>query len=191
MKYEIKDNIINEYIVNKSKFICLLYKVYNVDDINNILKEIKKEYKGATHYCYSYIINNQEKCSDDKEPNGTAGIPILNVLKMNNLTNIFCVVVRYFGGIKLGAGGLVRAYSTSVSEALKQAIIKEYVKYETIEIITNYENLKSLEHLLKGYEIINKDFQSNIHFIVKIPNNEVDIIIKQLDNKYIINRELQ
>ncbi len=189
MKYEISNNIINEYIVNKSRFICLLQKVYDVNDINNILNDIKKEYKGANHYCYAYIINNMEKCSDDGEPGGTAGLPILNVLKKNNLTNILCVVVRYFGGIKLGAGGLVRAYSTSVSESLKLVSINEYVKFDTIEVITNYENIKDLEYLLKDYDVIDKKFLEDIHFIVKIPSDKLDSIVSNLSKKYNVKRE--
>ena len=187
MKYEISNNIINEYIINKSRFICLLYKVYDITNVNNILDEIKKEYKGATHYCYSYIIDNKEKCSDDGEPGGTAGLPILNVLKKNNLTNILCVVVRYFGGIKLGAGGLVRAYSTSVCEALKLVSINDYIKFETIEVITNYENIKDLEYMLKGYEIVNKNFTEDICFTVKIPSDSIEII-NHLQQKYIVKR---
>lgn len=189
MKYEISNNIINEYIINKSRFICLLQKVYDVDDINNILNDIKKEYKGATHYCYAYVVNNMEKCSDDGEPGGTAGLPILNVLKKNNLTNILCIVIRYFGGIKLGAGGLVRAYSTSVSEALKLVSINEYIKFETIEVITNYENIKDLEYLLKNYEIIDKIFLEEIHFVVKIPNDKLESVVSNLSKKYNVKRE--
>lgn len=189
MKYEISNNIINEYVINKSRFICLLHKIYDTNDINNILNDIKKEYKGATHYCYAYVIDNMEKCSDDGEPGGTAGLPILNVLKKNNLTNILCVVVRYFGGIKLGAGGLVRAYSTSVSEALKLVSINEYIKFETIEVITNYENIKDLEYLLKDYEITDKKFLEDIHFIVRVPIDKLDSVINHLNKKYIVKRE--
>ena len=80
----------------------------------------KKEYKDSTHICYAYIINSSEKCSDDGEPNGTAGLPILNILKKNNLTNVLAIVIRYFGGIKLGAGGLLRAYSDAANKAVSQ-----------------------------------------------------------------------
>jgi len=190
MKYEISNNVINEYIVNKSRFICLLYRIYDINDVNNILDDVKKEYKGATHYCYSYIIDNKEKCSDDGEPGGTAGLPILNVLKKNNLTNILCVVVRYFGGIKLGAGGLVRAYSTSVSETLKLVTINEYVKFEFIEVITNYENIKDLEYILKDYEVVDKKFLQDIHFVVKVPVDNVESIINCLNQKYNVKRGL-
>lgn len=188
MKYEIDNNISNEYIINKSRFICLLYKIYNTDEINMILDNVKKEYKGANHYCYAYIIDNKEKCSDDGEPGGTAGLPILNVLQKNNLTNILCIVVRYFGGIKLGAGGLVRAYSTSVTNALNIASINEYVKYEILEIISNYDNIKDLEYLLKEYQIIDKIFLEEIKYIVKVPVDKIESVINNLNQKYKVNR---
>ena len=117
----IKEEITNEIIINKSRFITVLTNINDIDKVKEKLENIKKTYKDATHYCFAYIINNHEKCSDDGEPSGTAGMPILNVLKQNNLTNILCVVIRYFGGIKLGAGGLIRAYSTSASEALNKS----------------------------------------------------------------------
>ena len=105
----IQKEITSEIIINKSRFITILTNINDIDKVKEKLEEIKKKYKDATHYCYAYIINNHEKCSDNGEPSGTAGMPILNVLKQNDLTNILCVVIRYFGGIKLGAGGLIRA----------------------------------------------------------------------------------
>ena len=109
--YTIKNDDSYELEIKKSKFISKLYRVNNIEDVNNILSSLRKEYSDATHHCYAYIINNSKKSSDDGEPGGTAGIPILQVLDKNNLNYVLCVVIRYFGGIKLGAGGLVRAYS--------------------------------------------------------------------------------
>lgn len=108
--------------IKKSKFIGFVYKVDNVADIKKILEELKKEHKKSTHICYAYKIvgeNYAEKAFDDGEPSGTAGKPILNVINKKRLFNIMVVVVRYFGGIKLGAGGLLRAYSKTASEVLK------------------------------------------------------------------------
>ena len=115
----ISSNIENEIVINKSRFICKIYKVYNEEEVLDKLKDIKKEYKDATHYCYSYIIDNTKRFNDDGEPGGTAGMPILNVLENSNLNYILAVVIRYFGGIKLGAGGLLRAYSSAANEATK------------------------------------------------------------------------
>ena len=97
-----------EYIIKKSKFIVKLIKIDDNSNINKILDDIKKEYTKATHYCYSYVLKNYSKYSDDGEPSGTAGLPILNSINSRNLVNVLCVVIRYFGGIKLGASNLTR-----------------------------------------------------------------------------------
>lgn len=104
----------NELIINKSRFVGILVELTCKDDMSNYLAEIVKQHKKATHICYAYVYSVDqvlEKCSDDGEPKGTAGAPIMNVLKRRGCKNTMIVVVRYFGGIKLGAGGLVRAYS--------------------------------------------------------------------------------
>ena len=106
------------YEINKSKFYAYLYEINRVEEFKNLLEKLKKEHKKATHICYAYIVDDEgakEKAYDDGEPKGTAGLPMLNVLKKKNLRNIAVFVVRYFGGVKLGAGGLVRAYTKSVS----------------------------------------------------------------------------
>lgn len=106
--------IINEYtlINKKSKFIAYYYKVNTLEEINNILIDLKKEHKKAKHLPYAYKIDNNIKKSDDKEPANTAGSPILNIIEKKHLNNVLIVIVRYFGGIKLGAGGLIRSYGT-------------------------------------------------------------------------------
>lgn len=112
--------LINSYTleVKKSKFIALYYKIDSVDEVNNILQDLKKEHKKAKHFSYAYKIDNNIKKSDDKEPSGTAGMPILNIIEKNNLNNCLIVVIRYFGGIKLGTGGLLRAYSNASKEVI-------------------------------------------------------------------------
>ena len=110
----------NEIIIKKSKFIAKLYNINDVSEVETIINDLKKEYKKATHFCFAYSINGQEKAFDDGEPSHTAGLPILNVIHMKNLNNILIVVVRYFGGVKLGAGPLTRAYSKSASEIIKK-----------------------------------------------------------------------
>ena len=112
--------ITNEFEIKKSRFITYLYKLDNEEAIDEIIDNIKKEHKKARHVVYVYKINNTGKINDDGEPKGTAGMPIFNVLEKNNLNNVLIVVVRYFGGIKLGAGGLFRAYSNSASEIIKK-----------------------------------------------------------------------
>lgn len=112
--------ITNEIIIKKSRFITYLYNLDNVDEIKTIIEDLKKEHKKARHIVYAYNINNQIKYYEDGEPKGTAGTPILNVIQKSNLSNVLIVIVRYFGGIKLGAGGLFRAYSNSASEIVKK-----------------------------------------------------------------------
>ncbi len=108
----------NEIVINKSRFVAYKFELTCLDDVKKHLENLKKEHKKATHICYAYVFNIDvvsEKCFDDGEPNGTAGYPILNVIKKRGETNILVAVVRYFGGIKLGAGGLTRAYTKAAS----------------------------------------------------------------------------
>ena len=176
----IQKEITSEIIINKSKFITILTNINDIDKVKEKLEEIKKQYKDATHYCYAYIINNHERCSDNGEPSGTAGMPILNVLKQNDLTNILCVVIRYFGGIKLGAGGLIRAYSTSASAALNKAIITNLVNGYNITIEFSYNNLKQIDYLLKNIDI-KKDYQTNIIYTFNITEEKLKQIESELN----------
>jgi len=122
----INENVVTKLEIKRSIFISYLYKIDTIEEIANIITSIKQEHKGANHYCYAYILENLKKASDDGEPSKTAGMPILNILEKNELDHILCVVVRYFGGIKLGAGGLVRAYSESAKLAVNKADIINY-----------------------------------------------------------------
>lgn len=182
----IENNVTNILEIKKSKFITLLIKIEDINNVDKYLNDIKKEYKDATHYCYAYIIGNKEKASDDGEPSGTAGLPILNVLKRNNLNNILCVVIRYFGGIKLGAGGLLRAYSNSVSEALKVSNIIKYVPTLKIKIVFKYDNLNTINNLLINSNIIYKEFDVNITYEVILTETEYNNIIDNLKNNSIV-----
>ena len=118
----------NEIVIEKSRFICTLKKVKDEAEAQEFIKATKKEYWDATHNCSAYLIDDlAQRSSDDGEPSGTAGLPMLEVLRKNKLTNTAAVVTRYFGGIKLGAGGLVRAYTNSVAEAVRGSGIAEKV----------------------------------------------------------------
>lgn len=157
--------IINESnktnIINKSKFIGVVKKIMNENDAVEILKNIKKEHPSATHICYAYILPNNEKCSDDGEPLGTAGIPILDILKKNKLNYIIAIVIRYFGGIKLGSNGLIRAYSGIIKEILTDNI-KEIETAYLIEINENYDKSDLINYLLKDDIILEKEYQDRI-----------------------------
>lgn len=161
------DNI-EETIINKSKFVCCFFKIDNINEVNIKINYIKQTYKNATHYCYAYVIDNKIKASDDGEPSGTAGLPILNVLQKEHLNHVLCIVVRYFGGIKLGAGGLIRAYTKSVTNGLK---IIEYKKYINIELIFDKKNLNIINNLLKNIEI-KKKFTNQVIYNFDVEINE-------------------
>ena len=170
----IKEKQTNEIVIKNSRFITLLIKINSEEEIKDILQKTKITYPDATHYCYAYVTENINKSSDDGEPAGTAGVPMLNVLLKNDLTNILAITVRYFGGIKLGAGGLVRAYTKSLTETIKNSKIVEIEKGLEVKIIINYDMQKNLDYLLKDYEIISKSYQEQITYIVKIPMTFLD-----------------
>ena len=174
----IETNITSEYIINKSRFITCLFKVNNLEEINNYLEQIKNEYKDATHYCYSYIIDNIKRFNDDGEPNGTAGMPILNVLENNDLNYVLCIVIRYFGGIKLGAGGLVRSYTKSVTTALEKANIIDIKEGYKIEIVFTYDQNKVIDLILRDEKILNKDYNDNVKYEILINKENYDLINK-------------
>jgi len=176
--YTITNNIKYELIIKNSKFIAIVNKINNINDINNRLNNIKKEYPNATHYCYAYIIDNNKKASDDGEPSGTAGIPILKVLENNNLTNILVIIIRYFGGIKLGANGLIRAYTKCTSNAIKEATLNELVSGYNIKITFNYMKQKEVDYLLKDQKINNKQYDNLITYNIDIEKEFIDVLNK-------------
>lgn len=167
-------NTITEIDIKNSRFITLLYKIDDNTDINAILDEVRGKYPKATHYTYAYRTLSYEKSSDDNEPGGTAGLPTLNVLIQNDLVNVCAVTVRYFGGIKLGAGGLVRAYTKSVTEALNSTSIVDLVEGVLIEIETSYDKVKQLDYILRDSLIINKEFIDTIKYTVKVTKDKLD-----------------
>jgi len=174
--YSIKESIENTIIIKKSKFITKLIKVNTIDEVSKYLEEIKKEFKDSTHICYAYIVNGNEKFSDDGEPSGTAGLPILNILKKNNLTNVLAVVIRYFGGIKLGAGGLVRAYSNSANDTLKLAEVVELAEGYLVELEFSYEQVKLIDYILNDKNIVNKEYNDNIIYKFYLNKDELNFI---------------
>lgn len=176
--YEIKENVVNNIVINKSTFITHLIKIRNEKEVKSILENLKKEYKDATHYCYAYITHDSRKSFDDGEPGGTAGIPILEILIKNNITNILCVVIRYFGGIKLGTGGLARAYSKSAKEAINKTACLELIKSFEIELTFNYDKIKIIDNILKDMVILNKEFGEIIKYVINIDCKNEEIISK-------------
>ena len=186
MKTIISD-ITKEIVIKNSRFITVLIKINDDTDILNIINEIKIKYPKATHYCYGYITENYKKSSDDGEPGGTAGVPILTTLEKEGMINVLAVVVRYFGGIKLGAGGLVRAYTKSVKEAINSSATVDVIPGYEIKLSFSYDLQKEIDYLLNGYEIINKEYLDIISYDLYLPITDIDIL-KKYDYK--IKQEL-
>ena len=140
--------------IEKSVFICYLKHVESEEEYKSYLSLIRKKHYDATHVCSAFVCDNIQRSSDDGEPSGTAGAPILNVLLKNNLNQMCAIVVRYFGGIKLGAGGLIRAYSNAVSDCLKQGILVEDIVYPKYQLSVSYELGNKIENFLRNNTIL-------------------------------------
>lgn len=133
-----------EVTEKKSRFIANIFHVENVTEADEKIKQINKKYYDAKHNCYAYIVDGIEKCSDDGEPSKTAGAPMLDILKKNQFTNVLVIVTRYFGGILLGTGGLVRAYSEATKRAIENSDVVEIVSGERYIIEVLYENVNNV-----------------------------------------------
>ena len=143
--------------IKKSRFICHAKRVYSEEEARDFITAIKKEHYKATHNCSAFIVGERseiKRTSDDGEPSGTAGIPMLGVLENHNLTNVCVVVTRYFGGIKLGAGGLIRAYAGSVALAVKEIGIIEIKEQAGIQIHMTYAQYQEYVNFLKEHNLI-------------------------------------
>lgn len=144
----------NKIKIKGSQFIGQSYPINSQSEAENYLAQIKKQYYDATHHCYAYKLDSgEERYSDDGEPSGTAGIRILNSLNHFNLTNTLLVVIRYFGGTKLGVGPLGKAYGETSMELLFNSVIIELTKFKNIEIIYNYDNVSTIYYLLNKYKV--------------------------------------
>lgn len=191
--------------IKKSKFICHLFRIESEEQAKEYIAKIKKEHYKANHNCSAYMLGENfeiQRSSDDGEPSGTAGVPMLEVLKKNQLQNTLAIVTRYFGGIKLGAGGLIRAYSTSVSEALKEIGIVQGKLQQILDIIIDYPQLGKLQNYLQNEQIAIQEIDYLEQITVKVAidinqcesfqnalidlfNNQLSIQI--LDQKYVEN----
>lgn len=184
--YSIKNNNKYEETIKYSKFISLIYRVYTKEEVKEYLNKTKESYPSATHYCYGYVIDNDIKSSDDNEPSKTAGIPILNQIINNKLNYTLIIVVRYFGGVKLGVGPLTRAYAKVAREVITPNNIITLTKGYDINITFTYNDIKNIDYLLKDSHIINKTFKDNITYNVIISK---DILDKLNNYNITINKE--
>ncbi len=174
-----------EWEISKSRFITHLNHVESEQEAQDFILRLKKQYYDARHNCYAYIIGEHseiQKSSDDGEPSGTAGVPILEVLKKNELSDIVVVVTRYFGGIKLGAGGLIRAYGKSASLGLEAATIVKKSIFNVYELQMDYNLLGTLENYLhqNDIRIAGKDYTDKVVIKILLPQQSSEVILKNI-----------
>lgn len=159
-------------VIKRSDFITHLVPVNRAEDAERELDKLRKKYSDATHNCYAYIVNGEQQIarfSDDGEPQGTAGMPILEVLKKRNINKTLAVVTRYFGGVKLGAGGLVSAYSQAVSEALDKANVMECRESAVLEVTIDYTIYKPLIELISRYgRVLSCNYDTIVRLIIAV-----------------------
>ncbi|QQK77916.1 YigZ family protein [Salicibibacter cibarius] len=185
--YTIKNDGIYEQTIKKSRFIAHMQRIQDENDAKAFIDEIKNKHPNATHNCSAYVVgmgNETQKANDDGEPSGTAGVPMLNVLVKQELKNTAVVVTRYFGGIKLGAGGLIRAYGNSVTEAVNYIGIVHRQPMQKYRLAIAYELLGKIENELREspYKLVSKDYGTHVDIHVAVDMND-----KETFEKWIIN----
>ena len=193
----IKENSSAEVVEKKSKFIANVFYIESREEAEEIIKKINKQYHDARHNCYAYrVISGDviiEKSSDDGEPSGTAGAPMLNILSKNELANVLVVVTRYFGGILLGTGGLVRAYSDSTQKAIENCIFVSKVDGIEMEIRLDYANLEIFKYYCKNNDInITKiDYYEDIILRIEMEKNRKKVFLEDIETKTLNLKEFQ
>ena len=180
----IKQNSSYTEIINKSKFIAYSFCLQSFEQIDTFLQEIKQKYADATHICYAYKFFGNEKAVDNGEPQGTAGKPILECIKKQNLSNVLVVVVRYFGGIKLGAGGLTRAYGNLAQKVIAISDTKQIFECKKIEFCLPITESKKLTYLSNMYDIFEPKFEYGqvIKITLYCQTNQVEQTTQKIEN---------
>ena len=174
-----------EYEINKSKFIAYVKQVEDEEEAKTFLQQIKKKHFDATHNCSAWVLGvdgSKQKSNDDGEPGGTAGNPILETIKKNELVNTIVVVTRYFGGIKLGAGGLIRAYSHTAALGLSASRIVTMTPMQQVDITVNYSLFANVENWIRNKNITveNKDYADSVTIALLLLPEEVEIRLTEL-----------
>ena len=176
----IKENSTAEIVEKKSKFIANVFYVESQEEANKCLEEIRKKYFDARHNCFAYSVLAEEgivnRFSDDGEPSGTAGSPMLNILNSNNITNTLVVVTRYFGGILLGTGGLVRAYSDAAKKAIDSIELVDIAKGKEVLIEISYQDVEKLKYYLNKNNISIRDtiYKESVEVYIDIENEKFE-----------------
>lgn len=180
MNHRINCNTSHTIILKKSEFITELYRVFSMEEFNIILKDAKKRHPKATHICSAFRIQQFEKSNDDGEPSGTAGLPMLEVLRKQNIVDVCALVIRYYGGIQLGAGGLTRAYSGSVAQALETIKLNPIMDMldTIIEFPITYTDI--ILNRLKEVEILSKSFTDQVQLTIRSINDDYLLDLKEI-----------
>ena len=188
MRYiRIEKNETCEITEKKSRFIAYLAYVTTEEDAQNFVSQIKKKHYDARHNVYAYILNSGgKKYSDDGEPSKTAGYPILETLENEGVTDVVCVVTRYFGGTLLGTGGLIRAYTKSAKDCLEKAGVKKMILCDVLSLTFDYAYLSKIEHMLKTENLVTKDktFLENVTLTVISPKDKTGALRENILNEF-------
>ena len=189
----IESNVSGEIVEKKSKFIANIYYIESVEEAEKLIKDANKKYFDARHNCYAFSVYTENgivnRFSDDGEPSGTAGAPMLNILTSQNLSNILVIVTRYFGGILLGTGGLVKAYTQATIEALNKANIVNKDLGKIVKFVVSYQDFEKLKYFVKqnSVNIFDIQYGENVEIFVDITDEKLKEI---LDRKNELNFEL-
>ncbi|MBB1080366.1 YigZ family protein [Limosilactobacillus sp. STM2_1] len=190
----IAQDTVYEQVIKKSRFICTIARVSSEEEAKGIINKVQTEHRKATHNCFAYMIGEDDHIqreSDNGEPSGTAGIPILESLKLAKIHDVVAIVTRYFGGIKLGAGGLIRAYSNTTTAAIHQAGLIQRVKQATLQITVSYSQHDPLLYYLKenSLEVAGEEYGVNVITSIYVNEDELASVKKSLTDRF--NDQLQ
>ena len=191
----IMDSVTAELVVKQSKFLGHMSYVESKEAAELFISKIRSEYKDATHNvpAYSIYCNGVMYCSDDGEPHGTAGKPILEILKRENIYDVCVVVTRYFGGVLLGTGGLVSAYSDTCKKLLEKAVIAKRVSCASLNIVVDYGEFNKIEHFIKNYDVnvVDKNFSDKVSVTLLVKSEDEDRFKKLLMEKTAANLKIK
>ena len=191
----LKEKVKNTIVIEKSEFICYLKRCNDVEEFKEFLNSVKKYHYDATHHCSAYISKDVKRSNDDGEPSGTAGMPILNALEKRNMEDTGAVVVRYFGGIKLGAGGLIRAYSNATLKAIDIAKKVEKISIRKYELKVSYEISSRIDYYLRNNtQLIDTIYDVDVTYIYATNDDIEDKILeytKGIRPVYLENIEIE
>ncbi len=174
------------YTIKHSEFIAQLFPVFDLEDVSEMLNRVKTKHPNANHHCYAYLIGDGQevqKANDDGEPSQTAGVPILERLKTHEMTNVLCVVTRYFGGVKLGAGGLIRAYGKGAALSVEAASLTKKVLISTLDIKAPFDHIGVLEHVLSDMRLLERRYDEQVTFRIEVPTLELATFQAMIEDK--------